>query len=516
MIKNNPLPQYPSAPAELIEDLRKRFAELPAQLRAYVDHGLRCNSIEHVAALLWKTGYSFASSELYEYRRTLFPPGAMVDPYTAGPPELRPQFSNGGGEPKGPDAPPKPLDVTDETDDSARLAETRERLVRILHHRAGALTIETPPVVSVVQAQASTTGHPGLLLADLRDVINRYVVLPEMAAEALALWIVHTYAFTLRQVTTYIGVVSPEKRCGKTTLLELLGSFAREAVAAANISPSALFRVIEEDQPTLIIDEADTFLQGRDEMAGILNAGYRKGNSYVVRVADGKLRKPGAGGRKAGSQLVKYSCWCPKVMAAIGRLPETLADRCIVITMQRKMPGEKCERLRDLDATPYRRRCADFVEHHRDALATARPEIPSALNDRAADIWEPLLAIADLAPGDWPQLARQAALALSASSDEEMTLLAYFIHDIRNYMVAARVDRILSRELVEACNEVHDRPWEDLRTRREINEWWISRQMRQLGIRPKYLRTGKSVARGYTLSDIEAAFRRYVPNPEVP
>jgi hypothetical protein len=76
MIKNSSLPQSPSAPAELIEDIRKRFDELPAHLRAYVDHGLRCNSIEHVAALLWKTGYSFASSELYEYRRTLFPPGA--------------------------------------------------------------------------------------------------------------------------------------------------------------------------------------------------------------------------------------------------------------------------------------------------------------------------------------------------------------------------------------------------------------------------------------------------------
>src|SRR6185503_15637787 len=101
------------------------------------------------------------------------------------------------------------------------------------------------------------------LLTDLRDLITRFVVLPEFAAETLALWVVHTYAFTLREVTTYIAVVSPEKRCGKTTLLELLGCLAQESIAAANISPSALFRVIEEARPTLIIDEADTFKIGR-------------------------------------------------------------------------------------------------------------------------------------------------------------------------------------------------------------------------------------------------------------
>ena len=360
------------------------------------------------------------------------------------------------------------------------------------------------------------------LLTDLRDLINRYVVLPPMAAEALALWIVHTYAFTLRQVTTYIGVVSPEKRCGKTTLLELLGSLAHEATAAANISPSALFRVIEEEQPTLIIDEADTFLAGRDEMAGILNAGYRKGNSYVVRVAEGKSRKPvtpvsrpanSNSGQKAlnpeRSGLIRYSCWCPKVMAAIGRLPETLADRCIVITMQRKMPGEKCERLRDLDAAPYLQRCAEFVEQHRDAIAAARPEIPSALNDRAADIWEPLLAIADLVGGEWPQLARQAAQQLSAQ-DDELTPIGYFLKDLRNWIVLNKWDRVLSRDIVSSFNPVHNRPWEDLRRGREINEWWLGRHMRELGIRPRVVRTPDGQGRGYLLEDIEAAYRRYV------
>src|SRR5207249_230683 len=116
------------------------------------------------------------------------------------------------------------------------------------------------------------------------------------------------------------------------------------------------------------------------------------------------------------TRLAKFSCWCPKVMAAIGRLPDTLADRCIMIRMQRKTPKEQCERLRNLEATDLKRQCARFVTDHASQIAVAQPEIPSSLNDRAADIWEPLLALADLAGGDWPELARQAAVSLSAST----------------------------------------------------------------------------------------------------
>jgi len=202
-------------------------------------------------------------------------------------------------------------------------------------------------------------------------------------------------------------------------------------------------------------------------------------------------------------------------MAAIGRLPDTLADRCIVITMQRKMPGEKCERLRELDATEYRQRCADFIQQHREAIAKARPDIPSPLNDRAADIWEPLLAIADLAGGEWPELARQAAEKLSGAYDDDITLIGYFLKDLRNVMVLKSVDRMLSRDLVAFFNPRHDRPWEDLRRGREINEYWFGHKMSDLGIRSRSIRIGEVTGKGYLLAEIDAAFRRYVPDPEL-
>src|SRR6266850_4605497 len=201
------------------------------------------------------------------------------------------------------------------------------------------------------------------LLDDVAQLIKRFVVLPQWAPETLALWTLHTYAFHLRDVSTYIGVESPEKRCGKTTLLGVLSELVSRPIVAANISSPAFFRVIEETQPTLLIDEADTFLAGNDELRGILNAGYSRETAYVIRVSgvegggkkhmgnaeggvrsggglkklngsnglnkeDQEMRNPpspgfGASGAEEGteqnedekSRLSSFSCWCPKAMA---------------------------------------------------------------------------------------------------------------------------------------------------------------------------------------------------------
>jgi hypothetical protein len=122
------------------------------------------------------------------------------------------------------------------------------------------------------------------LLDGLSRELRRFVVFPTWAAETLALWILHTYAFRLREVTTYIGIESPEKECGKSTLLTVLSHFVDRAALSSNISSSAFFRAIEELEPTLLIDEADTNLRGKDDLTGILNSGYTKTTAFVWRI----------------------------------------------------------------------------------------------------------------------------------------------------------------------------------------------------------------------------------------
>src|SRR6267142_1386931 len=157
------------------------------------------------------------------------------------------------------------------------------------HVAAAALRPDSDPSIKNQNGRTSSVSkmenvNGALLLDELESLMTRFVILPAHAAETLALWILHTYAFELRDVSTYLGIESPEKRCGKTTLLGVLNRLANRPVPAANISSSAFFRLIEEMRPTLLIDEADTFLRTNDELRGILNAGYTRDTAYVVRV----------------------------------------------------------------------------------------------------------------------------------------------------------------------------------------------------------------------------------------
>jgi hypothetical protein len=355
-----------------------------------------------------------------------------------------------------------------------------------------------------------------LLLDELAAVLRRFVVLPIWAAEALALWIVHTFAFQLRDVSAYIGIESPEKRCGKTTLLTLVSQLVNRPVVASNISPPAFFRVIEELRPTLLIDEADTFLRGNDELRGILNAGNKRETAFVVRVANQAASGPnGSKPAQPSSQLATYSSWCPKALATIDRLPDTLADRCIVVRMQRKTSQESCERLRTLDAEPLRRKCARFVADHSAAIAAAHPTMPAGLNDRATDIWEPLIAVADLAGGNWPELARQAAVSLAATA-QETNPIGTLLVDIFVLFALSDERRMFSRTLIQGLiTKFADRPWTELSKGKEITNLWLSQQLRPYGIKPRTIWIGDQQAKGYTEEDFQETFRRYIPRSEL-
>jgi hypothetical protein len=393
-----------------------------------------------------------------------------------------------------------------------------------------------------------------ILLNDLESLLQKYVVLPTFAPETLALWVLHTYAFELRDVSTYLGVESPEKRCGKTTLLSVLNRLANRPVAAANISPSAFFRVIEDMRPTLLIDEADTFLRGNDEIRGILNAGYTRDTAYVLRVQAHERGVPiteqttqlqsapppssfnsfnafnpfnsasPCNSSNSCNPINSFSCWCPKVMAAIGRLPDTLADRCIVIRMQRKTINEECARLRNLDATGLRERCLQFVQENHNTIASAQPAVPETLNDRAADIWEPLLVLADIAGGEWPTKARRAAEGLTANSHGRSPI-GSLLFDILFVLCGCGYEprRLFSRDLVAGLNRIPNRPWADmpgLRSvdsgqRREATELWLARQLRPYGVRPRVLRIGEQIGKGYDEEDLLEVFQRYIPRSEV-
>jgi len=392
-----------------------------------------------------------------------------------------------------------------------------------------------PPIVPWPEP---VKGH--VLLDEIVALLIRFVVLPKWAAETLALWAVHTFGFHVRDICTYIAIESPEKECGKSTLLTVISHLVHRPVVSSNISSSASFHAIEELDPTLLIDEGDTNLRRNEEFRGILNAGYFKPNAFVLRVAFDPIRKPAKnqnssdpaasnnppstnassaqnGGpsprAKSNGRLACYTCWCPKLIASIGRIHDVLASRCIVIRMHRKTDTEQCERLKRIDATDIRRKCVRFIQDNAQAIAAAEPEIPLGLSNRAADLWEPLFAIADLAGGRWPQLARQAALALTANAQERNPIGALLL-DILVLFRLNRTDRFFSRDLVAALTQATDRPWAELRKGRAIDELWLAKQLRPYGIHPSSLRIGEQKSKGYFFEDFREVFKRYIPRAE--
>jgi len=349
------------------------------------------------------------------------------------------------------------------------------------------------------------------LLVELAGVLKRYVVLPTGGATATSLWSLYTYVHDASPISPYLGIVSPEKRCGKTTLLTVLGQQCLRPVPASNISPAALFRSVEEFRPTLIIDEAETFLHEKEELRGILNSGHHKSNAYVIRtVGDGHEPRI-------------FSTWCPKALALIGRLPETLEDRSIVIRMRRRGPEEHVERFRldRLDLEELRRKCARWGADHLEELRKADPEISDGLSDRAADNWRPLLAIADVAGGEWPARAREAAEILSGSNRDgngDGSARIKLLEDLSELFESG--EKLSSEEIVEALAQKEDRPWPEWNRGQPISHRGLAKLLEPFEVRPKQLWLDdrdqhKKKKRGYEKADFKDAWKRYLDPPSL-
>jgi hypothetical protein len=214
------------------------------------------------------------------------------------------------------------------------------------------------------------------------------------------------------------------------------------------------------------------------------------------------------------ARLARFSCWCPKIMASIGRLPDTLSDRCIVVWMQRRTQREECERLRDLDAGSIRRQCLRFVLDHSEEIRVARPEIPKGLNDRAGDVWEPLLALADLAGAHWPGAAREAAMQLAQATQEQNPMGSLLLNIFLIFKTREK-DRLYTRELVEGLAGYADRPWGEMLRGRPMTERWLALKLRPYGVLPRVIKLEGSRGRGYVEADLMETFRRYIPKSEI-
>jgi hypothetical protein len=361
--------------------------------------------------------------------------------------------------------------------------------------------------ISLPEPESWPTPVDGAALLDgIAEAINRYVIMPEYARHAVALWVVHTFLLDCFGITPRLAVRSPMKRCGKTTLLDVISRLVLRPLPTGSVTPAALFRVVEGYRPTLLVDEADTFLSEADELRGVLNSGHRRGGQVVRTVGDD--HEPRA-----------FSTFAPVTIAIIGSLPDTLADRSVSVDLKRRMPSEKVEsfrfdRVAHLDVLA--RQTARWAQDHAGTLAAADPKMPG-LHNREADNWAPLLAIADAAGGAWPERARAAAAAGHVAGGDEASLIELLLGDIRDTFAKREAnkvepaDRIPSADLVEALVGIEGRPWAELgKSRKPLTQNGLARRLRPLGIAPQKVGPGKDRINGYVCAHFEEAFGRYL------
>ena len=348
------------------------------------------------------------------------------------------------------------------------------------------------------------------LLDAISGKLERFVVLSKEAAVAITLWVLLTFTFQKFKVLPRLGIQSPIKRCGKTTLLEFLTLVTDRPLPSSNISPAAIFRCIEQYHPTLLIDEADTFLRTRqgdtnEELRGLINSGHTRATAFVIRVQGDK------------HEVRNFSTFAPMAVAMIGELPDTVADRSIPVELKRKTKAEEVDRLGDEEAAELaelKRKIVRWVKDKADQLGTTA-EAPDSLDDRAADNWRPLLSIADAAGGNWLERAREAAIALSRGRDEvEQSRGIQALADLRDLFKSE--EQLRSSKVVEKFASMEERDGSTYgRARKPITPRQLAVLLKPFGVKPAAYRDGTTGGvRGYDRTECQSVFDRYLAPPD--
>jgi hypothetical protein len=347
------------------------------------------------------------------------------------------------------------------------------------------------------------------LLASLASFYARHVFLPPNAADAMAVWAMHTHCFECFRHSPRLTFTSPVKGCGKTTALDTLAITLSKPLAASSITAAALFSTVEQAKPSLLLDEADTFLPENEELRGAVNAGHKVGGQVIRCV--GEDAEPRA-----------FAVFAPCAIAAIGRLPGTIEDRAIKIPMQKVLRSERREMLdegAELEGMELARQCARWASDHRARLRAVRPTLPPELFNRAADNWRLMFAIAEIAGGDWPNRMKACAAALVPDDDEAggIRLLA----DIKAVFDGGTdldkdapnpVDTISSELLCKCLAALETSPWGEYgRARKPITQRQLARVLLPFKIVPGTVRlaSGKT-PKGYHRGAFRDAWTRYL------
>jgi hypothetical protein len=348
----------------------------------------------------------------------------------------------------------------------------------------------------------------GLILSRTKEFIQRYVHLSEPQAILATVWVAHTHGVSAATATPYLAITSATKQCGKTRLLEIFEILVAKPWLTGRVTAACLVRKVDQVRPTLLLDESDAAFNGDKDYAealrGILNTGFYAGGVASCCVGQG-----------ANITFKDFRTYCPKAIAGIGQLPDTVADRSVPIRLERKKSADPVSRFRRKKSKPeaadIKSRIAEWMGCIVDELKDAEPSLPEELADRQQDAIEPLLAIADAAGDSWPNAVRQAAIDIFQSgAAEDQNIDVQLLIDIRNIFEEISDDKITTVDLIEKLKLIETSPWADWSKGKGLTPHQLSRKLNQFGIGPRAMRIEGKPAKGYSREAMADAWERYL------
>lgn len=346
------------------------------------------------------------------------------------------------------------------------------------------------------------------LLDQVYAFLGAFVAYPSADARAAhTLWIAHAHLLQAWESTPRIAFLSPEPGSGKTRALEITETLVPRPVEAVNVTPAYLFRKVADEAgtPSILFDEIDTVFgpkaKDNEEIRGLLNAGHRRGAVAGRCVVRGKL-----------IETEEIPAFCAVALAGLGGLPDTILSRSVIIRMRRRAPSEKVEPYRRRDHAPQghalRARLEEWAADVEAAVTVARPAMPAGVVDRDADVWEPLITVADAAGGSWPDRARVAAVALVADSKRGTPSLGIrLLADLRS--VFGDEDHLATEDILNRLHRLEESPWGDLRGK-PLDARGLAQRLRPYDIKPTTVRILTSTPKGYRREDLHDAWERYL------
>lgn len=360
---------------------------------------------------------------------------------------------------------------------------------------------------------APDAGEPADILEDVRDFLARFCVFPsDHALTAVTLWAAHSHLAGCFYTSPRLAVLAPERATGKTRVLEVLSLLIPESLLCLSASPASIFRTLSKGPLTLLLDECDTIFNQRgkddanEDLRALLNAGYKRGATI-----------PRCVGPRHDVQ--NFNVFCPAALAGIGRLPDTILSRSIIIRMRRRAPDEAVEpfRARRHDALGHdlRDRLALWAEGVAERAAVMEPNLPAGCEDRAAECWEPLIIVADLAGGHWPETARAACAAfMEAPPMDNESLGTRLLRDLRTIFGDALA--LHSQTIIESLNDPEandldgDAPWPELYGR-GLSKLDLAKMLKAYSVAARKVKVDGVAKQGYRRDDLFEAWRRYLP-----